>query len=262
MAPTTSLAEVLIRWLATNVGRERSGTDFVYHALAVTSAARGWSDALVTLEDPALGRQVFRLGNAPVSSSPLFGPCTSWTPGVVTEPPEDDEALLSSLLSLCTVALQLDVLRHDASHDGLTGLFNRRMFDHLLGQTISRSERHGSPFVLVLLDLDNFKELNDTRGHDAGDRMLRLVGRELRSSLRTADVAARVGGDEFAVIVAGEVDIVPRLMERLSTLILAGSPVDAPVGISAGFAACPSEAVGRQQLYDLADQRMYEHKRQ
>lgn len=258
--PATWLSEVLIQSLATNLGRERSGTEFVYHALKVTSAARGWHDALVSIEDPVLGRQLFRLGGAPVSSSSLYERSISSGPAVITEPPEDDKSLLSALLALCAVALHLDVLRHDASHDELTGLFNRRMFDHLLAQSISRSERQGAPFVLVLLDLDNFKWLNDHLGHDAGDRMLRLVGRELRSSLRTADVAARVGGDEFALIVAGEAEVVPPLMERLNSLIPAASPLDLPVRISAGFAVCPSEGTDAQQLYDLSDRRMYEDK--
>lgn len=256
----SSLGESLVQWLADNVSRQGSGIDFVYHALEVGAAVRGWQDTLLSLEDPALERQFFRLAGAPVSASPLLAESIASSTGLVTEPPEGDDGVAAVLVALCTIALHLDILRHDASHDELTGLFNRRTLDNLLAQMVARSERHGWPFILVILDLDNFKSVNDEFGHETGDDLLRLVAREMRASLRTGDVAARIGGDEFALIVAGEPDVFPMLMARLRSVALHTVARDIPVGISAGFAACPRDGFDAQRLYTVADENMYQDK--
>src|SRR5260370_1380827 len=89
---------------------------------------------------------------------------------------------------------------HQASHDALTGLPNRVLLLGRLEQAIASSQRDGTTVSLLLMDLDRFKEVNDTLGHHAGDLLLQQVGTRLRGALRQADTIARLGGDEFAVI--------------------------------------------------------------
>ncbi len=87
-----------------------------------------------------------------------------------------------------------------ASHDSLTDLPNREMFNGLLHQTIETAHRHQRRFAVLFVDLDRFKVINDSLGHDAGDMLLVEVANRLRSALRASDVVARLGGDEFVVI--------------------------------------------------------------
>jgi diguanylate cyclase (GGDEF)-like protein/PAS domain S-box-containing protein len=91
-------------------------------------------------------------------------------------------------------------LRHLADHDGLTGLLNRRRFEEELEAAVAEARRYGDRGVLLVLDLDNFKHVNDTLGHAAGDELIRCVARTLRERLRSTDVLARIGGDEFAIL--------------------------------------------------------------
>ena len=91
-------------------------------------------------------------------------------------------------------------LQHLADRDALTGLFSRRRFQEELEREVSRARRHGRPGALMLLDLDGFKLVNDTFGHAAGDELLTRIGNALRNILRDSDVLARIGGDEFALI--------------------------------------------------------------
>ena len=91
-------------------------------------------------------------------------------------------------------------LQHLADHDALTELFNRRRFDQELAEYVAYTARYGGKGSVFLLDLDRFKYVNDTRGHKAGDEVIRAVGRALHDSVRKTDVVARLGGDEFAVL--------------------------------------------------------------
>ena len=87
--------------------------------------------------------------------------------------------------------------------DPLTGLANRRLLDELLGRAIQRAKRLGTPLSVVFLDLDTFKSVNDTYGHEAGDAVLRVTAARLQTAVRDADVVARYGGDEFIVVYEG-----------------------------------------------------------
>ncbi len=93
-----------------------------------------------------------------------------------------------------------DDLREKAERDHLTGLYNRGLFEELLGKNIASWKRNKSPFTLLILDVDNFKKINDTYGHPVGDQMLMLLAKQALISTREEDVLARIGGDEFAVI--------------------------------------------------------------
>ncbi|HEX4797177.1 MAG TPA: GGDEF domain-containing protein [Humisphaera sp.] len=131
-------------------------------------------------------------------------------------------------------------LRQQASRDILTGLLNRRLFDEYIQQAIDRAKSSGSNLSLLMIDVDNFKVLNDTLGHQAGDELLRSIGQLIRSAIRESDVAFRYGGDEFAILIEnGNADDAHTLASRLIDLVdslgktykLAKSP-----GLSAGVA--------------------------
>ncbi len=121
-----------------------------------------------------------------------------------------DLALLTSLGVPASLAIAREELRertrdlaHQASIDGLTGLLNRRYFDARLEQEIQRQRRQFDDLALLMVDLDNFKELNDSQGHLVGDRMLREVADILRRAVRIFDVCARYGGEEFVILMPG-----------------------------------------------------------
>jgi len=144
--------------------------------------------------------------------------------------------------------------------DFLTGVANRRMWDESLVRACAESERTGRPLSVLLLDIDHFKEINDRYGHRRGDEVLREVSGCLSRRVRTADLLARVGGDEFAVLCPDtSVDDARRLGGELARLVdeLPGEPKLAiSVGAAAGAASCTPE-----QLMVLADRRLYEAKR-
>jgi diguanylate cyclase (GGDEF)-like protein len=97
-------------------------------------------------------------------------------------------------------AVAEEKLRHMVDHDPLTGLYNRRAYERILGEHIARGERYGHEGAVLMLDLDEFKQVNDTLGHSAGDELIVRVGRALARRLRSTDTVARLGGDEFAIL--------------------------------------------------------------
>jgi diguanylate cyclase (GGDEF)-like protein len=111
-----------------------------------------------------------------------------------------EERVLEAIGAQAAVAIQNARLYELATVDGLTGLYVRRYFDTRLREELERSRRFEAPFSVVLLDIDDFKQLNDTHGHALGDRVLRDVAQAMRRCLRGVDIAARYGGEEFAVI--------------------------------------------------------------
>ncbi|MGB8508599.1 MAG: diguanylate cyclase, partial [Pyrinomonadaceae bacterium] len=119
--------------------------------------------------------------------------------GYITDP-TDLDLLRARSRTLLEFKNYLDSCEEAAFTDHLTGLANRRRFERQLEREVARAARYGHPFCLLLLDIDNFKEVNDKAGHDAGDEALRLVGNCIQASTRGIDTGARIGGDEFAVI--------------------------------------------------------------
>ena len=146
------------------------------------------------------------------------------------------------------------LLAEQARTDALTGLANRRQRDERLAYELARHRRTGRPLALLFLDLDRFKEVNDTHGHPAGDRLLCDVGRVLSGAVRTGDTVARPGGDEFCVIApeTGTADA-QRLAERIEIAHAELTAVDRPLSASVGLALFPQHGSTAEQLIDHAD---------
>ncbi|BCG91309.1 sensor domain-containing diguanylate cyclase [Mesorhizobium sp. 131-2-1] len=158
---------------------------------------------------------------------------------------------------------------HSANHDLLTDLPNRRAFHNELKSVIGRCAATGDAAGLLFIDLDRFKEVNDTLGHEAGDALLQRVSDKLRAILRSADFVARLGGDEFAFLFAGKPDqarekavrVAERVLERLRIKVPAPSG-DIQVGCTVGVAIYPTEAADPDALVALADRLMYVGKKE
>jgi diguanylate cyclase (GGDEF)-like protein len=234
-----------------------SGIGFVYRVLDALVTEFNLQDAALVVYEAGLGHQVFRAGRQLLREEETE--LLENQPGVYTNPPlEPGQLDEGPLLDLCSVALRLDLLRYDAGHDSLTGLYDRRSFDRLLDLSIARTRRYGWRFTLVILDINRFKALNDRDGHAAGDAALRGLGERLRRVLRFGDEAARIGGDEFALILP-ETDsaAVPGLVERIE-----GSEDGPALSLSFGCASCPEEAENFDTLFRLADERLYASKKE
>lgn len=156
--------------------------------------------------------------------------------------------------------------KHLALHDALTGLPNRRLFQDRLAIALERARRTGTPAALLMLDLDHFKQVNDTLGHHVGDLLLQKVAELFNGRVRKSDTVARTGGDEFAVILEGPTsraearNVGHTLLSLLhEPFTLEGHPVS--VGASMGVAMFPDDAQDMEHLCIEADLRMYDDKR-
>jgi diguanylate cyclase (GGDEF)-like protein len=176
--------------------------------------------------------------------------------------------MIDRLIIECVVAYfdrATSELSHRARHDALTELLNHAAFVRELELEIERGKRYGAGVTLVYFDFDDFKEINDTFGHQAGDDALRRVARLLRGELRQSDLAGRIGGDEFAALLVesdektGE-NFLIRLRVRLGELAEAGELV-VPVSLSAGVARYPDDGADAETLFAVADRGLYEAKR-
>jgi len=161
-------------------------------------------------------------------------------------------------------ALNLE-LAEQAQHDALTCCYNRRPFGELIEREVARSARSREPFALAILDLDHFKEVNDTHGHMVGDAVLVQMAEAVRRELRQVDTIARMGGDEFAVLLPGAdaqtaADVMRRVVERFKNVALDTSIGPLWQTLSVGIAASRGEMTPRQ-MTEAADKALYESKR-
>jgi len=182
----------------------------------------------------------------------------------------DHQRLLESLALQIAAALQNAHLYELAMVDGLTGLFMRRYFDARIEEEIERSKRYGTAFSVVMMDVDDFKHLNDTHGHLIGDRVLRGIANVIKSQMRGVDTASRYGGEEIAVILprtemVNAYSVGERLRGAISELRITtdGEPPQAlRVTASFGIASYPeSKATGGEDLVRRADQALYRAKK-
>jgi diguanylate cyclase (GGDEF)-like protein/PAS domain S-box-containing protein len=153
---------------------------------------------------------------------------------------------------------------HSANHDLLTGLPNRRAFHDRLKATIDQDTKAGTATALLFIDLDRFKEVNDTLGHQAGDELLTRVAHQLRTILRGGDFVARLGGDEFAFVLSAGADRVRSIATGVARRILKKLQLQVPtpkgiikVGCTVGVALCPTDAMDPRGLIAVADRLMY-----
>lgn len=159
-------------------------------------------------------------------------------------------------------------IRQLAEHDALTGIANRVLFDEHLRRAISLGARASRPVALLYIDLDNFKPVNDTLGHDVGDDLLRACADRISDQVRESDTVARVGGDEFAVILhhvterRDAVVVAQRILDALTKPFLLGPQEQlASIGASIGVAIYPADAGEAETLLKAADAAMYKAKK-
>jgi diguanylate cyclase (GGDEF)-like protein/PAS domain S-box-containing protein len=160
-----------------------------------------------------------------------------------------------------------DRIQYLATHDGLTGLANRTMFSELLNMAIHSSRRYKRSFAVMFIDLDHFKTINDTLGHEAGDKLLQKIAKRLTRELRSSDVVARLGGDEFVILVQEVLEVAQVTTVAQKILAAAIKPVtlagrQCKVSASIGICLFPSDAPDEQTLMKNADLAMYRAKEQ
>lgn len=178
--------------------------------------------------------------------------------------PAEISLLVARVAQLVHVKQTVDRLRAEADRDYLTGLANRRRFRTALGHEVERWRRYNVPCALVLSDIDHLKQINDKHGHSAGDRVIRHAAGALLELSRDNDTAARLGGEEFALLLAGtDGKRALAAAERLRHVVSA-TPVEGvgTVTISLGVAACPAHAATERTLYAAADAALYCAKRE
>jgi len=173
--------------------------------------------------------------------------------------PLEREMLILRASQLVAIRQTIDRLRSEADLDSLTGLANRRRFRLALNRDVERWRRYSVPCALLLLDIDHMKAINDRHGHPAGDGVIRHIASTLREVSRDNDIAARLGGEEFALLLAGVAqDKAALAAERLRSII-ARQPVEGvgDISVSIGVAACPAHADSERTLYTASDRALY-----
>lgn len=252
---------------------------FVFLGLLVPAVWMIWRGAERT--ERSLHTVALTLGLASAALL-LRGVHALWVPGDYTEllQPSLGQGLTFLMSFMCLlgagfgfllavferVAGQLEQL---ASHDGMTGCLNRSTTDALLAHELQRARRDGRPLAFVLLDLDHFKQVNDSHGHRVGDEVLRHFARTVRQRLRASDALGRTGGEEFGLVLpgtdaAGARSLVEAVRSAVaaSTAALDGQGLPVRVTVSAGIALASSDTqLSADRLYGRADQALYEAKR-
>ena len=176
-----------------------------------------------------------------------------------------DEGFVSFGRDVTQRAKELERLAHAATHDSLTDLPNRSLFLDRLGQALRQAQRRCEPFTLAIVDLDDFRATNNGFGHLAGDAVLQAFAERTRGCLREVDTVARIGGDEFALILVGtDAAAAASVLEKIvaanaAPVLLEGHEL--PVSVSVGASTFPDDGASELELRSRADLRMYEAKR-
>ena len=232
------------------------GIGFVYSILDLLAERYALNDAVVNLAHESFGAQMFRLGGKAVSAD--LAARLGTAPGVYCDPDVVPPEELGAVRTACQLALSLHLARFSAAHDPLTNIANRRTFDSSLEAAAARSSRYGWAFTLLVIDLNGFKNINDTLGHAIGDDLLRQFGVAMRRSVRSGDVAARIGGDEFAVILSNADGFeATGFVDRLRCNLKAASEL---LEFSVGTSTSPRDSTDPTELFRVADARLYEKK--
>jgi diguanylate cyclase (GGDEF)-like protein len=237
------------------------------------AALRAWAAGLgpvtdaVTIEDLSVVPGLSGVGRS-LCAAPLvyrgraIGLLVSAAAGPQAYLPRDTD-LLRAYATQGAIALAnarlFRVQQELATRDGLTGLLNHREFHETVGRELARARRDDGPVAVVLLDLDGFKQVNDRHGHSEGDRLLRAVASALGDVCRGSDMAFRVGGDEFALVLPGSGAAGGETVAARAVAAVAAA--DPRVGASYGVACAPDDAPGKDDLLARADERLYAMKR-
>ncbi len=179
------------------------------------------------------------------------------------------KALIKKKAYLDTLRDSYETAVHSAITDQLTGLYNRAYFEHFLKLEIKRADRQKTPFSLLMIDIDDFKEYNDTYGHLVGDEILKALGNLIKNNVREIDMAARYGGEEFAIVSPNtDKDGAIVFGERMRKLVFDHSFLpdtvkpDKQLSISIGISVFPSEATTADEVIRKADIQLYRAKRE
>lgn len=184
-------------------------------------------------------------------------------------PSENQDTLdLLTIQDLTSQETRIRQLTIESQHDELTGVANRRKFEHEFSRTHEFAIRTGISGALILFDLDNFKSINDRFGHSAGDSVLKQIGKVLTPLIRNYEMLARVGGDEFAILVShsGELAIdrlikqVPLALKTIKVNPSETSFEAETLKISMGYCAFPLKNYSNKEIYEIADKTMYQNK--
>ena len=198
-----------------------------------------------------------------------------WLAGRDPFAPENLDPLLYAYITIAGAALYAligymigkreQTMTDLALSDSLTGLYNKRYFQNRLEQEFERFQRYGTPMSLVQIDLDHFKRVNDTWGHQAGDEVLKAVAQLINDNLRTGEIAARVGGEELCIIVCNSkaqaaFQLAERLRKAIETMEIDWQGNIIRISASFGIANAEPDILTKWQLYERADKALYQAK--
>ena len=149
--------------------------------------------------------------------------------------------------------------------DSLSGLYNQRYFKEMLSKTVSRAVRYPEKISLILLDLDNFKKINDDYGHLAGDKIISAVGKTILETIREIDISARYGGDEFAILLPntdskGSITLAEKIKSNFENKLMKMNELKIKPTFSLGIATFPDNAETKNDLFEKSDEALYEAK--
>ncbi|MFW5782306.1 MAG: diguanylate cyclase [Candidatus Muiribacteriaceae bacterium] len=175
---------------------------------------------------------------------------------------DSDRELFSAIALQAAIAIDKALLYRRAITDGLTKLYQHRYFQQRFEEELQRSQRYSKPISLLMMDIDHFKNFNDTYGHQVGDRVLKIVARIIEKSIRDVDIAARYGGEEFAVILpemTSEGAEVPaeRIRSNIENYDFYVDDKVVPITVSLGVSTFPDNASEKDQLIECADNALY-----
>ena len=156
----------------------------------------------------------------------------------------------------------IDVLKDEAMHDGMTGLLNHKFFEKRLDEEIERSNRYNETMTLLFLDLDNFKRINDTHGHQYGDYVLKITASIIQDNVRNIDIVSRYGGEEFSVVLVNankkvSLKTAERIRKEIENFKFNKNNIKERLTISIGMGECPIDANNKENIIKYSDSKMY-----